>query len=801
MFPTSGLFQEFPCPMFAAGHCDRPYCHFNHSNPPDQMPSNLESLGAKACPKPDPPPVYRPTPINILEKRVEHETGTQIGQRDTNGLDSLTDAPRIPVYQPTPISELEKYAPGSISAYAFAKPSDPPSYSPVIPPKITPDRSYPSSDSSGQLTPRSYIYQPSPAYPPATDKDLFVSPKQVERDDRISGTTWLSKEGRLSPDVDGFANESAKRKSDTTVHLPAAKKMKHKSRDATVDESKTSTTLTKKSTAAEGAAQTTAISVDESESEEEEGKAEPPGPLRISKREKLLALYHDLYGDTSTEELKKPKKDLGASRANPIIPYLGTGLLNSPGREEKPCASTSSAGSEKKGAAEPAENVPRPRVPLRKSDKIPMPIRTRYLDQFIEECLAIYQRPSDAYDRALNDEQACHDKATSRMAYLNAVIQRLKSLKSEKLKVENEGLRKQGSRKPDETSDPAKQSKKPLSVETLNMEHKLDEAVQGPLLYRQLKPYILSEEDLVANGFPREDKSPGAPRGRALLSMPENKRVEYSTCQKKERICCRCGTRFMVDEFGNALVRQKCVYHWSKPVKQRVPGRGIEIRHLCCHGEAGQPGCQICPAGHVHEANKWLDNEGFVTTLPPLVPEPSAGDGEAVDPPVNVYALDCEMVYTTGGCELARVTIVDAKLSPILDMIVRPDNPVIDCNTRFSGLKQEEVEQSTDRITDVQSRLLHLFDSDSILIGHSLESDLTALKIIHSKVVDTSVMFPHRLGPPKKRALRNLVGEYLQQIIQQDDKGHNSLEDAVACMQLVQYKAKDDLRRGKWTLK
>ncbi|RTG85219.1 uncharacterized protein DC041_0000710 [Schistosoma bovis] len=45
------------------------------------------------------------------------------------------------------------------------------------------------------------------------------------------------------------------------------------------------------------------------------------------------------------------------------------------------------------------EYVTRPRIPLRKSDKIPMPIRTRYLDQFIEECLLIYDHPSDAYKR------------------------------------------------------------------------------------------------------------------------------------------------------------------------------------------------------------------------------------------------------------------------------------------------------------------------------------------------------------------------------------------------------------------
>nr|AAW26181.1 unknown [Schistosoma japonicum] len=156
------------------------------------------------------------------------------------------------------------------------------------------------------------------------------------------------------------------------------------------------------------------------------------------------------------------------------------------------------------------------------------------------------------------------------------------------------------------------------------------------------------------------------------------------------------------------------------------------------------------------------------------------------------------MVYTTGGCELARITIVNSKYQPILDEFVCPDNPVIDCNSRFSGLKLEDIEQAKYHITDIQAKLLNLFDSDTILIGHSLESDLIALKLIHKKIVDTSIVFPHRLGLPNKRALRNLVSEILQQIIQQDENGHNSMEDAVACMQLVHYKVKEDLRRGKW---
>lgn len=35
------------------------------------------------------------------------------------------------------------------------------------------------------------------------------------------------------------------------------------------------------------------------------------------------------------------------------------------------------------------------------------------------------------------------------------------------------------------------------------------------------------------------------------------------------------------------------------------------------------------------------------------------------------------------GVELARVTVVGADEEPVYESLVRPDNPVIDCNTRF----------------------------------------------------------------------------------------------------------------------
>ena len=99
------------------------------------------------------------------------------------------------------------------------------------------------------------------------------------------------------------------------------------------------------------------------------------------------------------------------------------------------------------------------------------------------------------------------------------------------------------------------------------------------------------------------------------------------------------------------------------------------------------------------------------------------------------------------------------------------------------------------RLQDVQAQLLYKLDAKDVLIGHSLESDLRAVKMLHSRVVDTSVVFPHKMGPPFKRALRTIAAEQIQRIIQQDVDGHDSKEDALACLDIMKVKVVGDISK------
>lgn len=47
---------------------------------------------------------------------------------------------------------------------------------------------------------------------------------------------------------------------------------------------------------------------------------------------------------------------------------------------------------------------------------------------------------------------------------------------------------------------------------------------------------------------------------------------------------------------------------------------------------------------------------------------------------LNVHLI--VQVYTTGGFELARVTVVGADQKPVYETFVKPDNAIVDYNTR-----------------------------------------------------------------------------------------------------------------------
>lgn len=153
---------------------------------------------------------------------------------------------------------------------------------------------------------------------------------------------------------------------------------------------------------------------------------------------------------------------------------------------------------------------------------------------------------------------------------------------------------------------------------------------------------------------------------------------------------------------------------------------------------------------------------------------------------LDVAALDCEMIYTTGGFRIARVSVVDASGKEVFDELIKMDDGVEvvcvisltiashsstisdathtryggahrDLNTRFSGIHPEEyAARAVLPLESVRRALAPFIGADTILIGHALDNDLRALRLVHRRVVDTAALFPHPRGLPYRRALRDL---------------------------------------------
>ena len=195
-------------------------------------------------------------------------------------------------------------------------------------------------------------------------------------------------------------------------------------------------------------------------------------------------------------------------------------------------------------------------------------------------------------------------------------------------------------------------------------------------------------------------------------------------------------------------------------------------------------------------------SSGWVDTLVSsvaefMVPEAAIQSGSVTAGRI-IYSIDCEMVQTSDEkFSLARISILDWDGKTILDELVKPNLPITNYFTQYSGITEDLLKPVTTTLKDIQVKLLALFTPRTILLGHSLESDLNALKMTQPFIVDTSLLYPHARGPPLRNSLRFLTQKYLRREIQQSGaKGHDSVEDALAVLDLVKLKCEKGPKWG-----
>ncbi|GAA6062967.1 hypothetical protein JCM10212_005726 [Sporobolomyces blumeae] len=271
-----------------------------------------------------------------------------------------------------------------------------------------------------------------------------------------------------------------------------------------------------------------------------------------------------------------------------------------------------------------------------------------------------------------------------------------------------------------------------------------------------------------------------------MLDVPEGPGGDQITEQGKVRNCDRCKKEFVVQAELSPADKEACAYHFGKMITEKIAGTRQRV-WSCCPSPDARP-CQVGP--HVFKDEDPSALHSRVPFISSANLCPNRRSTTSTTKPLDLVALDCELLYTLSGLSLARLTVLDASGSLVLDEHVRPPSTVVDLNTRYSGIQPQDLDEAILGIVGVREKLGEVMDENTIVVGHGVENDLKALRLVHLRVIDTAILFPHPNGGTWRYALRTLTKDILKKFIQDSDPtiGHSAKDDAEAALELVRWK-------------
>lgn len=195
----------------------------------------------------------------------------------------------------------------------------------------------------------------------------------------------------------------------------------------------------------------------------------------------------------------------------------------------------------------------------------------------------------------------------------------------------------------------------------------------------------------------------------------------------------------------------------------------------CCGRDVNTPGCHQFPDHDIVDNVKAWERAWYLHEVP--------------ENPVDyryAIALDCEMGITDlGEQELIRLTAIDYFTGEILiNTLVFPKVKMWHLNVRYSGVTWQQLYAARDARKVLHGRdearnlLFRYLGPKTVLVMQGGRSDTLALRIIHHHILDTLSF--------QQGSLKWAAEHYLERKIQQG-RGHDSLEDALACRDIANY--------------
>ncbi|XP_067874221.1 interferon-stimulated gene 20 kDa protein-like [Heterodontus francisci] len=159
--------------------------------------------------------------------------------------------------------------------------------------------------------------------------------------------------------------------------------------------------------------------------------------------------------------------------------------------------------------------------------------------------------------------------------------------------------------------------------------------------------------------------------------------------------------------------------------------------------------------------------------------------------PSEYVAIDCEMVGlgpTGFESALARCSIVDYNGKVIYDKYIKPTGTITDFRTPVSGIRPLDMDTAWP-YPIAREEVLKIIQG-KIIVGHDPRTDFMVLNIniLDYAIRDTSscklLITKAKLKTDRRASLKALCQNLLGKRIQDSYRGHSSIEDARAAMEL-----------------
>ncbi|KAI5819292.1 ribonuclease H-like domain-containing protein [Pyronema omphalodes] len=225
---------------------------------------------------------------------------------------------------------------------------------------------------------------------------------------------------------------------------------------------------------------------------------------------------------------------------------------------------------------------------------------------------------------------------------------------------------------------------------------------------------------------------------------------------------------------------QQCIWHSQNP--RRI--RGMPLQPYPCCGKKSR-GCETAES-HVFKAPP-----DFITSKY----RNFAGTPQKTGAKKCLaVVLDCEMAGVKGGqgelIQLVAVDFVTGKT--LINTLVAPTQPIIDWRSWISGVTKQDMDyairmgKALNGWQEARKELWKHIDSETILVGHALNHDLDALRMIHTNIVDSMILSKNVSENGQQCSLMRMSKELLGMVIQNHGKsGHDCVEDTLATREVV----------------